>query len=86
MAETGAADPLLEKLLRVEYIIKKRGPTSAERTVVVALRGEESVKMGRIAARVDWADLPSEVRERFIRQPDKPQSFVIVERKDAAGA
>ncbi len=86
MAETGAADPLLEKLQRVECIIEKLGPTSAERTVAVTLRGEESVKVGKVTVQVDWADLPSEIRKGFIRRPDKAQCFVIVERKGTAGA
>ena len=84
MADTGEADTLLERLVRVECTIEKRSATTAEVTVAVALREGDDVAVGKIASEVAWVDLPSDVRRKFIRQPDEAQCFDVVERAPGA--
>lgn len=83
LVEGGGASPLLEFLVRIDCELVKEGPDRISRTVVVAVRRGGKLVVGRIKRELAWDELPGEVREAFMREKDKVQTRVVVEKASA---
>ena len=77
--------PVLEALIRVECEIVKKEPDRCTRTVIVGIRKNGKVIIGKIAKDLAWDELPTHIRENFMREKGDTQCFVLVERKVDGG-
>lgn len=80
LADKNSDSPLLEALWRVECEFVKQSPTLVRSTVTVLLRQGEQFRRQTIVREVPWEDLPDEARASFIRNNEKVQCWVVVER------
>jgi hypothetical protein len=74
----------LKSLLRVECEVTKVDALRAKRVVVVALTNGENIRTGRIETEIRWESLPQEIRERFIKEQETTQCFVLFERREGS--
>ncbi|MEI6233304.1 MAG: hypothetical protein WCT04_09640 [Planctomycetota bacterium] len=73
--------PILDGLVRIDCELTKESADRITRTVAVAVQRDGKVIVGKVTRDLAWDELPSAVREAFMRENAKTQSYVVVERQ-----
>lgn len=81
LIEGEKSHPILDGLVRIDCELTKESADRIIRTVAIAVEKDGKVIVGKIARDLAWDELPSAIREAFMRENAKTQSYVVVERQ-----
>ena len=73
----GTPSPILERLMRIECQLSVLNARECRLLVVVMLADGAQARVGEISGDLSREELPSSMRSEFIRNGNKPQTFVL---------
>ena len=76
-----AGDGALQRVLRIDVVVRRNAPGAARVSAAVALRRDDGkADVGAIEWTVPWDELPDDLRARFLREPERKElAFVLLD-------